>query len=475
MSPVAAPSLVPALLALWLLACDDSRQATLPLVDRGGPARAHVGPAGSGGSRTDAGAPGSGAAGGAADAGGRGGADASVGGAGGGSGGVAGTDSGPDVVHADNGPGAIVAYDVGSTDKKLHVLDPETGRSLSSEPIGTVRAIVNDGAPYPTDRWYVFEQVDTVDRGVTLHVRRLDIGTGVFQELGALPNAPAVFGRPVTLGAAGKSFVAYLSEPASTKADLALTVIDTTDPAKPALVQTYGSLPSGAKVGLVADGDAIAVVAVQSSPCPAGPSGEECKVTLARAAATRSAVNISPTTSIVDKIGAEGNVDFAMDPIRHEAVIGFPPLAAPSKPTCGATSRSAGVLRTYSMTTATLSASVPIPMEAPRISGVTFDSCARVVFLTTLDEDIALWAIPLAAGGNAEKLCVANPGGPLFYDSSSHSLFRASTTGEIEAYRVEMAGSSPTLTVRTLDELPPGLRAGAMAVRSSDNPSCASR
>jgi hypothetical protein len=452
---------------LWIaVGCSDSSEATLQIVDRDGNAGGRDGaPAGSGGNNTS----------GASQTGGRSGApDAGPDGSVGGGGGLridAGTDSGA----LDDGPGVLVAYDIRSTEKKLYVLDPETGRPLASEAMGTVRAVVNDGARYPADRWFVFEQASTADRGMTVRVRSLDAVTGVFRDLGAVADAPMIAGRPVSFGGAGKSFVAYLSELATgslSKLDLVLTVIDATDPANPRLVPATGNLPSGPKLGLVADGDSLNVVAVQGAPCPIAASGnQECNVSVVHAAVTPSAVTIGSAT-VVGKTGPEGNLEFVVDSTRHRGVVGIPPVAPPSQPACNVTSRSAGSALAFAMDTATPDGPVSIPVESARFAGAAFDSCSGVLFLTSLADDVAIWAVSMGASGTTTKVCAADPGGALVYEGSSRSLFRAVPSGGLEVYRVDATGLSPSLTSRALRDLPSGFHFGAVAARSPRQPTC---
>jgi hypothetical protein len=396
--------------------------------------------------------------------------DASTGGTGAG-----GTDAGSDADAGDQGPGVLVAYDIRSTEKRLYVLDPETGGPLSSEAIGTVRAVVNDGARYPADRWYVVEQTGTVDNGVTVHVRTLDAATGVFRELGTLRDAPGIVGSAVAFGNAGNSFLAYLSELATgplPTMDLVLTVIDVTDPASSKLVPSMGTLPKGSKLGLVADGDSLDVVTIQGAPCPTAPGGnQECYVSVVRASVTRSAVTIGSPT-VLGKTGPEGNAELAVDPARHLGVIAFPAVAPPTRPTCGATSRSTGSAHTFSIDGATPATPVSIPVETSRFSGAAFDSCSNVLFLTSLEDDVAIWAAPMGPSGTVEKLCLGSPGGPLVYDSSTRTLFRAVSSGGLESYRVDTSGPAPRLTARALPDLPAGFRFGALATRTPKQPEC---
>jgi hypothetical protein len=94
------------------------------------------------------------------------------------------------------------------------------------------------------------------------------------------------------------------------------------------------------------------------------------------------------------------------------------------------------------------------------------------LFLTSLADDVAIWAVPLGASGTTTKLCAATPGGPLLYENSSRSLFRAVPSGGLEAYRIDSTGPAPKLTPRTLPELPSGFHFGAVATRSPKAPAC---
>jgi hypothetical protein len=376
--------------------------------------------------------------------------------------------------RGDDGPGVLVGYDIRGADRRLFVLDPETGRPLSSETLGVVHAVVNDGAPFPNDRWYVFEQVGAVDDGLTVHVRSLDATTRAFQELGAVENAPNVFGNPVTFGPGAKRLVAYLSDVSSgaSKAELSLVVIDATDPVHAALATISGSLPPGPKLGLLGDRGSLDVVTAESAPCPNGSSGsEECAVSAVQAAAIGSGVTLG-TPNALGSIGPAGNVGVAIDPLRHEAVLGFAPLSPPATPTCGSASRTTAEVRRFPSGATVQSASVSVPSEAARFTGAAFDACDDVAFFTSDSGDVAIWAVPFASTGIPTKVCASAPGGPLVFEPSSRTLFRAVASGGIEAYRVDASASKPKLTQRSLTELPVGAAFGVLAVVSPTSPSC---
>lgn len=460
--------ILPALVAVCVAGCSDSSDGTVTIVDRGD--APHAGGRGGSSGGGDAAFDAQGGAGGSAAKDGGPGTDADASARGGNAGDsstAAGTDGAPAAVPG----GLIVAYDAQSGGKTLYVLDSETGRPLSSEPMGVVSAILNDESRDPSDRWYVFERTGVAGED-TLHVRRLDSGTNRFEELGTLAGVPTIFGRPVAFGTGGERFVAYLSDAAagSSKADLALTVVDATDPTNPVVIgQATQSLPAGEKLGLLGDGSSVDAVVVQGAPCPTGASGSaECNVSLVHHAVSRTAVAVG-ATSVVGATGPDGNVDFVVDPGAHERIVAFPPVAGIANPACSVASRASGLVRRLSSAATPAAPDVSIPTEAVRFSGAALDRCDDVVFFSALAGDTAIWAVPFGAAQSVTKLCRSTGGGPLAYDPYSRTLFRALPAGGIEAFRVSNAGRASTLTERTLAELPAGMILGAIAVRGASS------
>jgi hypothetical protein len=402
------------------------------------------------------GAGGGGGAGGGAGSGGTSGSDG-----GGATGGVAGTggkapaDSGADAFVVDNTAGVLVSYNF--TDKKLYVLDPETGAPLSSEPMGSVRAIINDGA---TDNWYIFEATGPLTGGVTVHSRELNTKTGKWLELGKTS------GFPVPVGAVPgvpTNRIAYFSDPTPSLTaqppDFTLTVLDTTDPAH---VKLFGAknraLPAGAKQGVMAESRSLNVLML-ASPCT-GDAGA-CDVSIAHYVVSDTDIAFV-NTSVIGQVSSSGNTGFATDSSRHEDVVAFPNATTVAAGTCAAP-RGKGFATAYSSATlAPVAANVSFDLDSKRFTAATLDTCANVLFLTSYLEDTSIWAVPMA-GGTPSKLCVGT-GNRLLFEPYTKTLFRVTDT-QLEAYRSTGTPTTPTIASRSLDKLPTGFVPVAPAVR----------
>lgn len=430
--------------------------------------------ASAGGTVASGGAAGSTTAGGA---GGKGGAAGSTAG----SAGVGGNEGGADVFVPGGPKGALVSYN--AADKKLYVLDPDTGKALSSEPMNRVRGIVNDGGSDPNDHWYILEDVTAgqpLSDPVALHVRDLDVTTGAWKEIGSLPAVPPPFySRAVAFGASPNAGIAYLTDPATPPSGGSvahLVVIDVTNPTKPAIVPLstgptgINPVAAGDKIGLVAEQNSVNVVIKQSAPCPTGEGGiAACAVYAQHFLANGKNVTKVGQTQI-GETAASGNVDFVDDPLHKNHVVAFPPLDdLGGAGVCTQTSRRTGTVKVIAPNTLAIVSEVTIQLEMTRFSGgAAFDTCNSIAFLTTAINDVAIWAVPVN-GGAATKRCDSSSGGRLLYEPYTHTLFRATGT-DMQAFTVDGKASPPTLKDKVLGQLPGGFQFGSSAVRNPNTP-----
>jgi hypothetical protein len=432
--------------------------------------------AGSGG--TEPGGADGGGAGGTAT-GGRGGGTGGGGGAGGagGAGGQAGDSGGPDAFTPGGPKGALVTWN--PTDQSLYVLDPDTGKDLSSEKMELVRSILNDGAADPNDHWYILEGArDNANQAkpVAFHARALNTTTGEWKELGGLTTVPPPAKRPVVLGSGGKSFFAYLTDPnatASSGADANLVVIDVTDPTKPAMVNippATRTLPPGNKLGLMGNQSSLNAVIVDAN-CPVGDAGvAECGVGIAHFVVNASGVAYAPPVRPIGKTAASGNVGFIDDPFRNFNIIGFPPVSVPANPTCNQNSTSTGSIETFSPTQLAQQGSpISIPFEMTQFAGngVAFDVSCNTVYFTSAIQDVAIFGIYLGTGvaDPVLKKCETDAGTSLLFEPYTRTLFRG-IGGDMRVFSVNRAPGKPVLTDKVLAQLKSGFTFGASAVRN---------
>jgi hypothetical protein len=415
------------------------------------------GKGGKGGALSDASAGGKAGAGGTVGTGGR---DASVGGAGGvsGAGGGAGTGGGgrggtpptdaqTDVFVPGGATGAIVVYQSDPISKKLllWVLDPSNGTSFSP-PTDTlaIQAIAHDPL---TDLWYLFREPAVGATTAPLQVRELSLPSGRWRDRGAPVAVPIVGGTVGVLN--GR--LAYLSKPNANSVDQAksnLTVLDTTNPDKvtQVLPLTLAAAMPGIKLGLTANpaaskiGGSVTVVLREATPC----AGAACQVSVLRVTVGATAVQADTTAVQVGMVSPTGGQPgIAFDPSNGGAdVLFFGPTdttTVGNGDTACLTTAYTGTVQELDTTSTHGQITLPVTFSngAVRQSILSaFDSCDSLAFTTSLLGDLALWAVPVAAGGTPKKVCVTTPGAAVVYEPYTHGLLRVASSGELQAYDI---------------------------------------
>jgi hypothetical protein len=154
-------------------------------------------------------------------------------------------------------------------------------------------------------------------------------------------------------------------------------------------------------------------------------------------------------------------------------VVVLPPIdGTPLAVQCGASTTTTGSLQEYK-TNATHDALNAQPttftMGSVRASGIAYDPCDDIVFLTSLSEQ-RVWAIPLDLSGTVTPgtLCVTEAGASLVFEPYTHVLLRVSNSGALEAYDInDTTPTAPTISHHKFTT-PPGFSAGgAIAVRGA--------
>jgi hypothetical protein len=394
-------------------------------------------------------------------AGGTGGGGGSAGAAGGG-GGAPGDGGIPDV-------GAIVAYN--STDNKLYVLDPSTGKALHSEALGKVDSITYDPVQ---DRWYIFEAGTTPKDPAKLHVRDLNPGTGVWNELHTVDQVPIPRHTTTT-----KDRLVYISAPAGTidPSAYALDVLDTSNPATVKVLGTETTLPAGQKLALFGDPVGVSVdviVAANGTQCTATPvdggSVSACTVTgYSYTLASGAPVTVG-TPKVLGEVSSAGIPAFTFDYQNSRVVSAFPLLAVtPSAdPTaCVPNAPTQGTATRYNVNALGATGETPVqfPLNSDRLAGAAFDSCNETLFTGTLVADWAIFTVPFAAGGKPSVAC-NGAGGELVFEPYTRTLIRALPTANLEFYKVEGTAAAPTLHKVTPGSLPNNFAPTRFAVRA---------
>jgi hypothetical protein len=437
---------------------------------------------------TMTGGKGGGGAGGMSGTGNTGGRDAATDASEGGTGGDAGSGGGgpitPDAGDAGDGGGnftpggpggAIVLYN--PTGKNVYVLDPKDGHQLSSEPAIRILAIANDPI---TDNWYFFRQPGRVSDPAELQVRQLNTTTGAWRDLGTatlvpiplLPSVGVLNGR-----------IVYLSTPDPASGDqtmVGLTVVDTSNPAKPSVSNTNKSraLPAGVKLGVIANPNALSIggtatVILQQAMCTG-----TCDVSLLREIINTTTVQEDSTSKKIGSVSTTGgSIGFAYDYTNGYDVLLVPPADLPAGTPVACTQNqgvNGSALELSTSDHSTLVGPISFDIASLRVSSAAFDSCHKIAFATSLLTDPAIWSIPMVTGGTTQKLC-ASAGGAMFFEPYTHALLRLPTArmDRFELYDiVDKNPMTPTLTQRNL-QLPGGfVFSNVMAVRHPLNPPC---
>jgi hypothetical protein len=355
-----------------------------------------------------------------------------------------------------------------STDAQnvLVVLDPATGAERAREPM-IVAAVAYDGL---VDRgyWYIFESKGfaepTPSDEVVLHVRSLDLATAVWTEHAAVKVPPIVLGSAVVLN----DRLAFLTYANASGSERQLVLLDTSLPtAAPSLsVSSEARWPTAQATGLVGVrsttgiGGTLDVVGVTAAPCAADGDGGQCAVSLQPigvSAGNPTVFAAKPAGKFTYVTGAQAT--WAAAQADNRVFVAFPALGL-AKPLLQGFSP-AGV--------SPLGAAVPFDATGPTLRSMAYDECGKLAFLSELNADQAVFAVPTQGLGASGIQSLGKPGQRVLYEATSRSLIVPFSQGgehSLRAFRVDATTSPPKMTERVSSWAPPtDLAPGPMAFK----------
>jgi hypothetical protein len=321
---------------------------------------------------------------------------------------------------------------------------------------------------------------------VQLVVRELEVSTGRWRNHGASVAVPVPASQIAVLN--GK--VGYLSTSSTTAFDPAsysLTVLDTQNPASVKVATSQLAIGgSSLKVGITGSPSAGSTVGgtltvgllEQGSGCDTTSCGLDLlRVTVNSAvqADTYDPTMAAGHTTVGQVAIGGGSAALTFNSQSRADVVVLPPIDGTALAVqCGAATATVGSLQEYK-TNAThdpLNAQpTTFTMGSVRASGVAYDPCDDIVFLTSLSEQ-RVWAIPLDISGTVTPgtLCVTEAGALLLFEPYTHILLRVSNSGALEAYDVnDSTPTAPTIAHHKFTT-PPGFSAGgSIAVRGASS------
>jgi hypothetical protein len=394
-------------------------------------------------------------------------------------------DGGPEGGFADKGVVVIsgrVEDDAGNLTGVLTAIAPETGNELpGARETLNVPVVLYDGL---RDYWFVIETQGTslfptpTDHAV-LHTRTLDPVSGTWKTLQSLEVPPPVFGLAAVI-TNRLVYVGYDTQVASQSGTSFIT-IDTTDPAAPNI---YGATPLDVQPqGLIATrsqtGNGGPVNMLVSLPCPndggapadagdGGGGGIGGGLCLAIQHVTVPTDPDPATLTFVSQLGP-----FFGRPAFGSYLSGGPedviawslPGGNPSSP--GPTS-----ISTFSpQNEAPVGSPIPFQTSDGFFQPFAFAECQQQALLIATNEDLAVYAIPLAsASGATARAATTHSGQSIYFEPYTSTVLAPFTQGDgyvLSAFTLGGTPANPTLTPRQSGWAPPAdVRPEVIAVRA---------
>ncbi len=384
-------------------------------------------------------------------------------------------------VPVDTGPvdkgllvvGAQIAGDAGPGVPVLSVLDPADGKRLGTDEKVTLVAVRYDGT---RDLWYLwinksgtsFDPAPTSE--VELQIRSYNREKSTWTTLSTL-KVPTIADEATSTVLLNR--VAYISYVTATTFEL--SVIDTTNPAKPTVITPGLALTGSPPIGLLgtraATGGGGTVNMISVGDCVSG----VCKVSLERVTVPAA---INPPTNagkkqVVDTLElAAGQPTWAsfLNGGSPQDVIAVPPTGAATKVT---------ISRFVPQTNDPVSGATPVTFTSAKntLRSMTVSECLKTVFLADL-LGTQVYAIPLAFDGTSTLFGLGRPGQRLYFEPYTHTLmapYRASAVAfEIAALEVNGTEKAPTFKKRTGGTWgpPAELQPMVMAVKAPNDLPC---
>jgi hypothetical protein len=394
------------------------------------------------------------------------------------------SEGGPDGGFPDKGIIVVsgrVSDDAGNLTGVLTAIDPTDGHELpDARQALNVPVVLYDGQ---RDLWYVIETDGTslfptpTDHAV-LHIRTLDPVTGTWTTLQSVQIPPPVFG----LAAAITNRLVYVGYDAATDAGsgTSFVTIDTSTPSAPNIygltglpVTPFGLLATRSQTG---NGGPVNMLLAQ--PCPSdagGPTvdggdagggigGGEC-------------MTIQHVTVPTDPDPATLEFEAALGPFFGRPAFGSYLTGAVdvigwSLPGGNPGSPGTTAIHTYSpQNFATVGTPISIQTSDGFFQPFAFAECQQQAILTATNEDLAVYAIPLAsASATLARAATTHSGQSVYFEPYTSTVLSPFTQGDgfvLNAFTLGGTPSNPTLTQRQTGWTPPAdVRPEVLAIRA---------
>lgn len=362
----------------------------------------------------------------------------------------------------------------GDPENVLVVLDPTTGQERSREKM-VVAAVAHDAA-VGNERWFIFESQGfaepTPSDVVMLHVRTLDLATGVWTELANVKVPSLITGSVVVLNNR-LAYLGYAGSSASTRRIVLLGMGP--DGVKEVTLSSENLFDSASASGLLGirdtslTGGTLDVIGVTAAPCGvSGPLAGTCEVTLRPIKVDGSgATFFAAKKALGFPYSAGAQATWTASATNNEIYIAFP-AKAPEQP----------FLRRFSPAGVTaLGQAIPFAASGSTFRSMAFDECTGLAFLTELNADQAVFAIPTQQVAPAGVRSLGKPGQRVLYEPTTHSVivpFSQGGTHSLRAFAVDPKGSPPTMTERAVPTWSPpaDVAPGPIAIRAGFAGSC---
>jgi hypothetical protein len=370
--------------------------------------------------------------------------------------------------------------DAGSLQGVLTAIDPETGKELPNArqtPLNVPMALY-DGL---RDLWLIMETDGTslfpvpTDHAV-LHVRTLDPGNGTWTTLQSLQVPPPVFGLATVL----KNRLVYVGYSDKVDASIALITIDTSDPTQPNIYgitalpeQPFGLIGTRSQTGnggginmLLAEPCADAGGAADDAgDASGGLAGGNCLGMQHVAEPTDPDL---PSLTFHNDLGPYfGKVAFG------SYLTGGVDMILWSLPGGNSSSPGPAFIHSYSPQNGQqVGSPVPFTTGDGFFQPFAFAECQQQALLTSTNEDLAVYSIPLAAATNATaaRAALGQSGQGVYFEPYTSTVLAPFTQGDgyvLTAFTLGGTTAQPKLTQRASNWTPPAdVRAEVVAVRA---------
>jgi hypothetical protein len=374
-----------------------------------------------------------------------------------------------DAPFPSNAGGAIVvagqvASDAGAglPTSVLAVLDPVTGRQIGERENMVVASVRYDGL---RDLWYVFESktpewAPGPTAEVIFHVRSLDLTTGKWTERGSIPVPPLQHYESIGVV---RERVAYVAHSTADAGAVQLVTIDTTDPAKPTLIdqQLLDRTPLGAVATRsgTGPGGVVGLVRLNTSACV----GNVCNVELVRVRIPNGTLPQIDSPATLGTASRNSSPSFATFSLVERDVIVFPRPANDASTT-------ASMFEPRTQVPQGLPSSFYVTDSLLRRTAVS--ECTQTAFVVGANGDLDLHAVPVFGdgGGTASAVTTGHSGQSVYFEPTTRTVLAPFGQGAgfvLSAFRLAGTSDAPQLTRRTTADWnpPTDLRPILLAIR----------